>query len=155
MQELSLEQLVDILQFKTEVMSQVPVVTTLLAGVAASCALVLAGGPERSRLRGALLAVFTVSALVFVFATVLDASILPGMKRQGTLRSAGAIRGLLHLSSLVVYAILAGILLLNAGLACLGFLHSRRTGAAVAAAAGVIAAMMLACFFYLDAVMKR
>lgn len=151
---MTIEQLVDILQFKIEVMSQTPVVSTLLAGVATSGAIFLVSGGERSRLRATLLFLFVVSALCFVFATVLDASIMPAMKRNATLRDEAQIRGLLRLSSIVVYAIILGLAALVASLGAMGFLYSRRVGVSILAAAAVLGAGFVGCLVFLDRVVR-
>ena len=69
----SIERLADILEFKREVMNQVPVVSTLLAVLAMTVVAVLLTGSERGRLRGCLLVSLSVASLLLMFATVLDA----------------------------------------------------------------------------------
>ena len=123
-----LDRLIDILQFKREVMNQVPLVSTLLAAIAMTAAAALIAAPERGTLRSSLLVAFTSATLLFIFATVLDASILPAMKRPGTLQNAHQIQGLLNLSQVVVWVLLLGILILFAAIGGLGFTYSRRIG---------------------------
>lgn len=151
----TLEQLVDTLDFKREVMTQVPLVSTLLAGLAMSGVLVLISSHERSRLRSWLLILLTISSLVFILTTVLDAAILPGMQRFGTRGNAGQIEGLLNLSEVVVWGLLFGIACLMGAICGLGFMYSRRVGLWALGAAGVLIGLFVACCFYLDAVMRR
>src|SRR5262245_6589620 len=150
----TLENLVDILDFKREVMNQVPVVSTLLAVLAMSVVTVLVAGAERGRLRSYLLVSLTACSLVFLFATVLDASIMPAMKRGATLHSAGQIQGLLNLSQVVVWAVLAGTVVLFGAIGALGFVYSRRIGTWTATTAGAILAVFTVCCVYLDRVMR-
>src|SRR5262245_29792505 len=123
-----LDRLVALLDFKREVMNQVPLVSTLLAVLAMSGICVLLAAPERSRLRSNLFVALTIATLLFIFATVLDAAILPGMKRAATERIAEQMRGSIDLSRVVVWSVLCGILFLMAAVSGLGFLYSRRTG---------------------------
>jgi hypothetical protein len=151
----TLEQLVDILDFKVEVMNQMPLVSTLLAVLAMTVVAVLLAGPERGRLRSYLLVALTGATLVFIFATVLNAMILPGMKAPVNRRVPGRIEGMLTLSNVVLYALLAGICVLFGAVGAFGFVHSRRVGYWVLAWATGILALFVWCCFYLDKVAGR
>lgn len=148
-----IDQLVDVLEFKREVMTQLPTVSTLLAVMAMTVVAALISVPERGRLRSSLMVALTTAAMLFVFATILDACIVPGMKRQATMRNAEQIKGLLRLGDVVVWTILIGIGVLFGSLGGIGFLHSKRTGVAILTTTGVIVAAFVACCFYLDRVM--
>ena len=85
---------------------------------------------------------------------MLDASILPAMKRPGTLQNARQIQGLLDLSEVVVWALLLGILVLFAAIGAFGFVYSKKVGIwTVSAAAGILGVFVLCCF-KLDHVMR-
>ncbi len=150
-----LDQLVQLLEFRRDAMGQILIVSTLLAAMAMSGLVYLLADKERGRLRSALVISLTCATLLFLFGTILDALILPGMTRAIAVRHEGQIRGFLVLGRLVVYALLLGTIVLLATLGALGFLFSKKTGAWTAAAAGAAVAALVACSFYLDAVMGR
>lgn len=143
------------LDFKREVMVQLPLVSTLLAAVAMTVAAVILSAGERSRLRGHLLVALGASTLVFILATVLSAMILPAMKQAGPETSAGRIEGLITISRVAVWAVAGGILVLFASIGASGFLYSRAVGLRLAATAGAVIVLFLWACFYLDAVMGR
>lgn len=152
---LTIEQLVDILDFKREVMSQLIVVSTLLAVLAMSVVAILFASPERTRLRSALLVVLTTSTLLLVFGTMLDAIIMPAMKRNATHSNAGQIRALLNLSELVVWSMLLGTAFLFASLGAYGFAYSRRVGICTLIAATLMTLVFVVSCVYLDRAMTR
>lgn len=150
----SAERLADILQFKREVMNQVPVVSTLLAVLSMTVAAVLVAAPERGKLRGYLLVTLTIATLLLIFGTILDAAIQPAMKRPATLESVRQMQALLNLSEVVVWSVLLGIGTLFASIGTMGFVYSRRAGSWVLVSAGLIALAFVLCCVYLDRMMR-
>jgi len=136
-------------------MSQLIVVSTLLAVLAMTVVAILFTSAERTRLRSCLLVVLTTSTLLLVFGTMLDAIIAPAMKRNATHSNAGQIRALLDLSEVVVWAMLLGTALLFGSLGAYGFAYSRRVGISTLIAASVITAIFVASCVYLDRAMTR
>ena len=151
---LTLDELVTILDFKRDEMSQMLLVSTLMAVVAISVVVVLVSGAERGRLRSTLLVSLTASSLIFIFATMLDVCILPAMKHNLTHPVATQITGLLRLSHIVVVSLMLGSVVLFASLGSLGFVYSRRVGIWTASLAGVILAVFAVCLLMLDAAMR-
>lgn len=134
------------LNFKIEVMSQVLIVSTLLAGVAMGIATTLLSVSERGRLRTVTFVCFTIAALLFIIGTLMDVCILPAMKHHAQLPDARVIPGLITLSRVVVFELLAGLVVLTGGIGLLGFSYSRRAGfwTAGAAAATILGFIVFA-----------
>ena len=151
---LTLEQLVTILDFKRDEMSQMLLVSTLMAVVAMSVVVVLVSGSERGKLRSVLLVSLTASSLIFIFATMLDVCILPAMKHNATHPVATQISGLLRLAQVVVMSLMLGSIVLFASLGSLGFVYSRRVGVWTISLAAGIFAVFAVCLFMLDAAMR-
>ncbi len=147
------EQLVTALEFKREGISQLPIVSTLLAALAMGGVTALITSQERGRLRAWLLVSLMVASLIFVFATVVGAMILPAMKRAGVHTSPAHNQALINLSRVVIWTLLGGILMLFGALGALGFIVSRRVGWWVLAAAVGILGLFAACCVYLDRAM--
>jgi hypothetical protein len=139
----TLEHLLDVLDYKREVMSQMLLVTTLLAVLAMSGVVAIIATPERGWLRSFLLATLVVSTLAFIFATVLDALMLPGMKRA--IRDAAQARALLDLSDGVIWGAILGTVSLLVGIGGLGFLFSRRLGIVATGASMATAITFVVC----------
>ncbi|MBK7406379.1 MAG: hypothetical protein IPJ41_17705 [Phycisphaerales bacterium] len=148
------EQWLDLLEFKREEMSQLLLVGTLLAAIAMSGLLFLLAERGRGRLRSTLLVAQAGATLLFLFGTILDALILPGMHRAATVMIPEQVPGFVGLTRLVVYSLLAGVLVLVGSIGALGFLSSRRVGIATATAAGLFVATFVACAIVLDGVMR-
>lgn len=148
----TLEHLLDVLDYKREVMSQMLLVTTLLAVLAMSGVAAIIAAPERGRLRSFLLAVLIVSTLAFIFATVLDALMLPGMKR--TIQNAAQARALLDLSDGVIWGAILGTVSLLVAIAGLGFLFSRRLGIVATVASSATAFVFVACALRLAHILR-
>lgn len=128
-----MEALLDILQYKREALTQLLVVASIFGGFAVGGVMTFLGTTDRGRLRSALFATLAIAALAFITATVLDALMLPGMFR-GTYRDTAALRGLLGLGDVVVWAVLVGSVALVGAVAGSGFLFSRWVGRVVLAA---------------------
>jgi hypothetical protein len=131
------------MDYKREVMSQMLLVTTLLAVLAMSGVAAIIAAPERGRLRSFLMASLIVSTLAFIFATVLDAIMLPGMKRA--VPTVAQARALLDLSDAVIWGSILGTVSLLVGISGLGFLLSRRLGLVATAASVVMVAVFVGC----------
>lgn len=149
-----IETLRAVLEFRRDVNAQVPIVTTLLAGVAIAGATAVLSNAERSRLRTTLLVAFAGASLLFVFTTVLSSVLAAPLHAAGG-RSAGHMQGLDLLARLAVYAALVGILVLTGAIGGIGYLYSRRAGRCVLGLAIAMFALFAGCLVYLNAVMSR
>ncbi len=148
------DQLVELLQFRREAMNQLLIVGPLLAGLAMGSAAIILSSAERGRLRAGLLIAFIASTLIFIFATALDAVILPGIGRAVALELSAQLPGFITLGRVVTVSMLAGSLILVGATGALGFLFSRRAGFCTLAAAGLTLLGFAWVAFYLDGVMR-
>lgn len=143
------------LEFKRQVLTDLLIVSTLLAGIAMSGMLFLLSDKQRSTLRTALVVSMTAAMLLFLLGTIVDVIILPGMRRAAEVNHPAQIRGFIILSRFVVYTLLTGTAILTASIGALGYLHSRWAGRCTAAAAAITALLFAGCAVYLNAVMYR
>ncbi|MCX5691734.1 MAG: hypothetical protein NTV94_18405 [Planctomycetota bacterium] len=143
------------LNFKIEVMSQVLIVSTLLAGIAIGIATTLLSASERSRLRTLTFVCFTIAALLFIIGTLMDVCILPAMKHHAQNPDERVIPGLITLSRVVVFELLAGLAVLTGGIGLLGFSYSRKAGLWTAGAAATVALSFVVFAFVLDSIVRR
>lgn len=144
----------EVFEFRRHELAIVPVLSTLLAGIAFTAASVLVASAERGKLRSYLIVSLTVSTLVLIFATVLDVMILAGMGPDGAAANAAKMQGLSAMSRVAVWSVLLGVLSLFASVGMLGFVHSRRVGVWIAASAGGLLLAFAACVIWLDHVMR-
>ncbi|MDX9912746.1 MAG: hypothetical protein RBS39_13035 [Phycisphaerales bacterium] len=149
-----LDGLRQLFEFRRQELALVPILSTLLAGVAITAAAVLLGGAERSRLRAYLVFGFTASTLVLIFGTLIDTTLLAAMGAPGVTENADKMRGFNGLSRVAVWSVLAGVLGLLSSVGLLGFLHSRRVGTAIAATAGALLVGFVVFCIVLDRVMR-
>ncbi len=147
--------LLSTLNFKIEVMGQVLIVSTLLAGIAIGIATTLLAASERSRLRTLTFVCFTIAALLFIIGTLMDVCMLPAMKHQAQAPDSRVIPGLITLSRVVVFELLAGLIVLTGGIGLLGFSYSRRAGIWTAAAAGAAILGFMVFAVALDGIVRR
>lgn len=149
-----MEQLLDVLRYKREVMQQLLLVATIFGGFAVSGIMAFLGTADRGKLRGVLFVILSVAAFAFIAATILDAVMLPAMLHEKNLRSPDGIRGLLTLGDVVVWSVLVGCLALAAGVGCSGFLFSRRVGKVVAGVAVQVILIVSVSITYLAIILR-
>ena len=154
-QDQSLSALGIALDFKIEVVSQVLIAGTLLAGIAIGVATTLLGAADRGRLRTTLFVASTTAALLFVLGTVLGLCILPAMKHNAAHPSVPQIEGLISLSRVVVWSLLLGTIMFTAMIAALGFTYSRKAGLWTSIAAIATSVTFIACALYLNRIMTN
>ena len=129
-----MEQLLDVLSYKREILTQLLLVASIFGGFAVNGVMAFLSGTIRGRLANAMYVALSVAALSFIAATLLDAIMLPGMSRLAALRGPRAVNGLLALGDVVVYLMIVGSVALISAVAGSGFLYSRRVGLIVLAA---------------------
>jgi hypothetical protein len=127
--------LVDRLAYARELLSQLLLVATIFGGFSIGGVVALLVAPERDRLRGYLFLMLCASSLAFIFATSLDAVLLPAAKRPASERDAQVVAGLLQLAEVVAWSVIAGTACLWSAIAAFGFAFSRRLGILVLAIA--------------------
>jgi ABC-type transport system involved in multi-copper enzyme maturation permease subunit len=150
----TVDDLCRVLDFKREAVGQLPVASTLLAGIAMAGVALLLSSTERGRLRSYLVTMFSIATLVFVFATILSVTIIAPMKHASTSNSPEHLAGLIRLSRIAVWSMLVGILTLFASIGCMGYLFSPRVGRWIVAMAMGVLLVFAACAVYLDQVMR-
>src|SRR5439155_23371630 len=93
----SMELLHDQLLYKRAVLEQLLIVATIFGAFSVSGVIALLVAPARGRLRTYIFLALCVASLAFIFATALDAILLPGMHRDPSAQTQRELRGLLDL----------------------------------------------------------
>ena len=145
----NLAQLVDMLDYSREVLGQLLLVATIFGAFSISGVIALLVATERSRLRSFLFLMLGISSLAFIFATSLDALLLPATKRPASLKDPVIVAGLLQLADVVVWAMIVGTSTLMAAVAGFGFACSRRIGVVLLTLTALAAATFIACVWHL------
>lgn len=133
----------DVVAYKREALAQFLLVATILGAFSMSGLVALLTGARRDRLHGFLFAALALASLAFVFATALDAVLLPVMRRRPSELEPEVAAGLLRLGDAVIWGVIVGALALLAGLSVSGFVFSRRLGVLVLVAAVLALALFL------------
>jgi hypothetical protein len=123
-----MELLHDQLLYKRAVLEQLLIVATIFGAFSVSGVIALLVAPTRDRLRTYIFLALCVASLAFIFATALDALLLPGMHRDPSGQTQREVRGLLDLGEAPIWGVLVGTLALIAALGGFGFAFSRRLG---------------------------
>ena len=127
-----MQQALDVLAYKREVLTQLLLVATIFGGFAVGGLMAFLGSGERGRLRSGIFVALAVSAAAFIAATALDAVMLPAMLPQTfAVRGVEAVSSMLALGDVVVWAVMAGCVALAGAVGASGFLFSRWVGRAV------------------------
>ena len=101
--------LLDILSYKREVLTQLLLVATILGAFSMSGVVALLVGPNRDRLHRFLFVALCVASLAFIFATALDAVLLPATGRKANANlTPEKIQTLLILCDSVVCSVILG-----------------------------------------------
>lgn len=130
-----LTRLNDILDYKREALTQLLIVATIFGAFSISGAVALLASDVRGRLRSFLFSALSVASLAFIFATSLDAIVLPATHRSPSARSVREVQGLQDLGDVVIWAVMIGALSLIVSIGGFGFAFSRRIGWLIFAAA--------------------
>jgi hypothetical protein len=139
-------QAMDVLSYKRDVLTQLLLVATILGAFAMSGVVAILVGPNRDRLHRFLFCALCLASLAFIFATALDAVLLPATGRKANLLlPPERIQTLSGLCDGVVWAVIIGALALVTAIGGFGFAFSRRLGCLV----GVVAvAVVIILFLY-------
>jgi amino acid transporter len=133
----------DVVAYKREVLVQFLLVATILGAFSMSGLVALLTGARRDRLHSFLYATLALASLAFVFATALDAILLPVMRRRSSELEPEVAAGLLRLGDAVIWGVIVGTLALVGGLAVSGFVFSGRMGVLMLAAVALTIALFL------------
>jgi hypothetical protein len=133
----------DVIAYKHEVLAQFLLVATILGAFSMSGLIAVLTGNRRDRLHSFLFVALALACMAFVFATALDAILLPMMRRRASNVQPEIAAGLLRLGDVVVWGVIAGTLALVAALAGCGFAFSRRLGVLLLAAAVLAVALFV------------
>ncbi|HAM70600.1 MAG TPA: hypothetical protein DCM86_03040 [Verrucomicrobiales bacterium] len=137
--------LLDILSYKREILTQLLLVATILGAFSMSGVVAILVGPSRDRLHQFLFSMLCVASLTFIFATALDAVLLPATGRKANVNLAPErIRTLLTLCDMVVWTVIVGALSLVTAIAGFGFVFSRRLGYLIC---GIATAVVIVLFW--------
>jgi hypothetical protein len=144
--------LLDFLSYKREVLTQMLLVATILGAFSMSGVVALLVGPHRDRLHRFLFVTLCLASLAFIFATALDAILLPvtGRKTNASLPPQ-KLAGLLALGDVVIWSMIAGALALMVAMGGFGFAFSRRLGWLSAGAAALAVSLLILEFLNLAA----
>lgn len=141
--------LLDILAYKREILTQLLLVATILGAFSMSGVVAILVGPNRDNLHRFLFFILCIASLSFIFATALDAVLLPATARKANLTlTAEKIQALSGLCDGVVWAVILGAVSLVTAIGSFGFVFSRRMGILVATAAFTVAVVL---FFHFRA----
>jgi hypothetical protein len=149
----SLAELVDRLGYSRELLGQLLLVATIFGAFSISGVVALLVAPERRPLRNFLFLTLSASSLAFIFATSLDAILLPASKRAASLRDADTVAGLLQLADVVVWSVIVGTAALMTSVAGFGFAYSRRLGFIVLGLTALTVAAFVAAMWHLAALL--
>ena len=149
-----MNQLIDILSYKREVLTQLLLVATIFGAFSMSGVVALLVAPERGRLRSFMFLTLCGASLAFIFATILDALILPAAGRMATQSKERAVVGMLNLGDVVIWAVVIGASALATAIASFGFEFSRRMGFVVLLISAVTLLALVASFWYLADVLS-
>ena len=143
-------QLLDILSYKREILTQLLLVATILGAFSMSGVVALLVGPNRDRLHRVLFLGLCFASLSFIFATALDAVLLPATGRPANARlTPEKILELHRLCDIVVYAVIVGAFALLAAISGFGFAFSRRVGWVMFAAGLFTLVFLISQFIHL------
>lgn len=133
--------------YKTRDPPQLLLVATILGAFSMSGVVAILVGPNRDTLHRFLFFVLCIASLSFIFATALDAVLLPATARKANLNlTADKIEALSSLCDGVVWAVILGAVALVTAIGSFGFVFSRRLGFLVAAAAVTVAVVLFLHF---------
>jgi hypothetical protein len=141
--------LLDIMAYKREILTQLLMVATIFGAFSVSGIVALLVADRKGHLFHFFFLMLSLASLAFIFATALDAILLPGMKRDESAYTAEQVVGLLNLGDFVIWAILIGTLALGAAVAGFGFVFSRTIGLVVLAMSVVTIAAFVVSASYL------
>lgn len=145
--------LLEIVAYRRDVLTQFLLVATVLAAFSASGLFGVAAAPTptpaASRLRTFLFVMLTVASLIFIFATTLAALVLPSLGRITITKDPTPLPDLEALSRLVVLGVGLGCLALVVAIGGLGFMLSRLMGVFTATLAGLATLLLIACAAFL------
>src|SRR6185369_6843025 len=116
-----MQHLLDLLHFRGQALGQFVLVAALLSAFSMSGVVAMIAAHERVKLRSVVFVLLVLASLSFILATLVSVMILPFMNDRVQLTER-AVRGLLFLYSVVVFAIILGTLLLSSGLAAAGYM---------------------------------
>jgi hypothetical protein len=128
-------------------------VATIFGAFSVSGVIALLVADKRGHLFHFFFLLLTFASLAFIFATALDAIMLPGMKKSDTAYQPEQLRGLLDLGEVVIWAVLLGTLALAVAIAAFGFAFSRATGLVVAAMSVLTVGLFVWYAWYLAALL--
>jgi hypothetical protein len=148
-----MQHLLDLLHFRGQALGQFVLVASILCAFSMSGVVAMIAAHERAKLRSAVFVLLVLASLSFILATLVSVMILPFMNEHVQLTER-AVRGLLFLYSVVVFAIILGTLLLSAGLAAAGYMVSVRVGRLTLTAVLVAGAVYLLCVLSLVSDMR-
>jgi hypothetical protein len=136
------------------VLTQFLLVATILGAFAMSGVVALLVGPNRDRLHRFLFAALCIASLAFIFATALDAVLLPASRRGVNERQPEAVAALLRLGDAVIWGVIVGALALVVAQAASGFAFSHGVGVLTLAAALGALGLFLWAAWYLAAALS-
>jgi hypothetical protein len=148
-----LDQLLDMMAYKREVLTQLLLVATIFGAFSVSGVVALLVADRRNHLFHFFFLMLTFASLAFIFATALDAILLPGMKRTEAGYTADQVRGLMQLGDVVIWSVLVGTLALSIAIAGFGFVFGRTIGIIVLVMSTATVALFIASAIHLARVL--